>query len=372
MSAITDDTIVTLWIDGQSKDFTWLSLTQQLTSDTSSGIASSMALDVFWTLISAVIVLLFVVGFMFLEIGCVSPNNTAPIISKSLAVLCASIVSFYTLGHALSSDSGGAFSGDSGFFLSGSAFDSVDMKIENGISMVTWLYQWTTIAAIVGIIGGSMAERTHVYASLGYSILISSISYPLLYHWTQTTAGWASATHFANRFLDVGLIDFGGGGILSVSAGVFALVGCIALGPRKERASDTSFAPLCRQSDAMQTIGTLLIWIGFYGLSCGSTLSLGGNSSATVARVAVNLTISGAFGGLFCFMYSRLLSRYGCPIVMNNGILAALVAITPGCSTVETYSAVAIGIVAAVLYLLASNVLQKLRIDDVTEASAIS
>jgi Amt family ammonium transporter len=168
------------------------------------------------------------------------------------------------------------------------------------------------------------------------------------------------------QLFDVGVIDFAGSGIVHLTGGVSALAGTVVLGPRKGRwTNPEEFDP---HNLPLVVLGTFILWFGWYGFNCGSTLAMDTASGELAAHVAMNTTIAAATGGIVVFFLRFAIYRYYDVGGLCNGILAGLVSITAPCGNVESGSALAIGVIGGFVYQLASMLLRKLKIDDPVDA----
>ena len=154
-----------------------------------------------------------------------------------------------------------------------------------------------------------------------------------------------------------------------MTGGMAALVGCILVGPRIGRFDGNGFpVELPQQSVPLQTLGTMILWMGWYGFNCGSTLTLSNNGADVAGKVAVTTTLSAATSGICTVVWGKVWGdRIICPTLGNNGILAGLVGITAGCAVVEPETAIVIGFISSIVYTLASKALIFYRIDDVVD-----
>jgi Amt family ammonium transporter len=168
------------------------------------------------------------------------------------------------------------------------------------------------------------------------------------------------------QLFDVGVIDFAGSGIVHLTGGISGLAGTVVLGPRKGRwENPEAFDP---HNLPLVVLGTFILWFGWYGFNCGSTLGMDQPTGELAAYVAMNTTLAAATGGIVVFALRYAIYRYYDVGGLCNGILAGLVSITAPCGNVESGSAVVIGLVGAILYQLASMLLRMLKIDDPVDA----
>lgn len=328
--------------------------------------------NILWLLLGAFLVFLMQAGFSLLEVGSVSVRNTKNILIKNIFDAALGALCWWGLGYgfAMGKDSGG-FIGSDGFWLKGDTFyPDTDEVTFVGSSYAMWMFQWAFAATGATIVSGAIAERVNFVAYIAYSVCITSIIYPVVVHWAWHADGWASAWNgdYAQQLFNTGVIDFAGSGVVHMTGGVCALVACTICGPRRGR-FDSNGTPqdMPQQSPVFQQLGTLLLWFGWYGFNCASTLAISG-LSGVAAKVAVTTTIGAATGGLTAVILGKYVSGIVDPGLANNGILAGLVAITASCSVVEPEGAFIIALVGAILYYASSGLLLRLGIDDVVDA----
>lgn len=345
-------------------------------------VALQTDLDTIWLCIGAILVFFMQTGFAMLEVGTVNKKNTSNILLKNvLDASVGSIVWFFT-GYGIAigdaSDSNG-FIGGSHFFLNLSDFKG------DGYSYGLWLFQWAFAATTATIVSGAVAERCTFTAYITYSILLTGFVYPTVVCWGWNTGGWASAWKSADTddnplLFGCGVIDFAGSGVVHMTGGIAALVGSSFLGARKARQPEPNGPLLSLPSDyapeygpIFQTLGVLILWMGWYGFNGASTLYLV-NYGLVAAKTMVTTTIAAGTGAVTTlFMGSLMTGKVDGSFVLkledaNNGVLAGLVAITAPCSTCEPYGAFLIGFMAAFVYKGANAVLIACKIDDVVNA----
>merc|ERR1712070_1365461 len=250
---------------------------------------------------------------------------------------------------------GNKFAGTDQFFGIGFNKDNDDGSITPSTGPLNWYFQWAFCSAAATIVSGAVAERVNFPGYVVYSIAMTAVIYPVVVAWTWGY-GWLSSD-----VNDINFMDFAGSGIVHMTGGVGALVGAIFAGPRKGRWEDPkSFEP---HSAPLVVLGTFILWFGWYGFNCGSTLSMNEASTGMMAaQVAMNTTLSAAIGGMTVFL-CRLIMTKGmydnCGLC--NGILAGLVSITAGCGNVEAGSACLIGFLGGLLYTGTSALVKRSR-----------
>lgn len=249
-----------------------------------------------------------------------------------------------------------------GSFFTGSYSNEVQ---DGGLDYAGWWFQYVFCAAAATIVSGAMAERTTLAGYLAYTFVISGFVYPVVVHWTWG-GGWVSS-------FNGGLIDFAGSGIVHMTGGIAALVGAAVVGPRKGR-FDESRQPITLppHNTTFQVLGTMILWLGWYGFNPGSTLGLN-TYAAAMSRAVATTTLAAASGGVTVVMVDKLFISHTYDIgMLCNGILAGLVSITAGCANVYPWAALIMGFTGGLFYLAASKIVVHIcKIDDPLDAFAV-
>ena len=316
-------------------------------------------------------------GFAMLCAGSVRQKNVKNIMLKNLLDACGGALGFWSIGYALSyGDKDGdntqrTFVGNDLFGLT---------SLESGYDYISWFFQFAFAATAATIVAGTVAERCKMAAYLCYSCFLTAFVYPVVVHAIWAGDGFLTAFR-DDPFRGIGVVDFAGSGVVHLTGGCTALVAAIVLGPRKGRFYDedgnvletpVSFAP---HSVALQVLGTFILWFGWYGFNPGSALLISNSGVAAVAGLcAVTTTVSAAAGCVTCMFFDTIIdylqtgeTSYDLTMAMN-GSLGGLVGITAGCSVVEPWAALIIGMVSGIVYYCVSKALIKLRIDDAVDA----
>eukprot|EP00425_Heterocapsa_triquetra_P001072 CAMPEP_0195053704 /NCGR_PEP_ID=MMETSP0448-20130528/2744_1 /TAXON_ID=66468 /ORGANISM="Heterocapsa triquestra, Strain CCMP 448" /LENGTH=458 /DNA_ID=CAMNT_0040083035 /DNA_START=68 /DNA_END=1441 /DNA_ORIENTATION=+ len=334
-----------------------------------------------WLIICGALVMFMQAGFAMVESGCCRAKNVQNILMKNLCDVCVGTICWYAFGWTvayggpLDEDSGTRFISNGNNFMGteqyfGHEFSEID---ENGnftelpFTALGWFFQWAFCSAAATIVSGGVAERANFPGYLIYSIFMTTFIYPVIVAWTWGY-GWLSAGE--DNINDAGFMDFAGSGVVHMTGGVGALVGAICVGPRAGRfESPEDFQP---HSLPLIVLGTFILWFGWYGFNCGSTLGMSDAATgAMAAQVAMNTTLSASMGGITVLILRLcLLKKYDIG-GMCNGILAGLVSITAGCGNVESGSALIIGLLGGFVYQGTSSLLQKLKVDDPIDAFAV-
>jgi len=310
-------------------------------------------------------------GFAMLEVGSVNEKNTRNILLKNVLDASIGAVIWWIVGFGVATGaSENGFVGTTRFGLTAEEFTD-----GSGYTYATWLFQWAFAATTATIVSGAVAERCTIIAYLVYSISLISFIYPVVAQVGWGGGGrmspWLGSSNKDDYFMECGVIDFAGSGVVHMCGGVAALVGATLLGPRQSFKDGTTQTPT--YGPVFQTMGTLILWFGWYGFNGGSTLYIVGYGQVA-AKVMVCTTLSAACGALSTLAIGSYLDSMaaGKAVIKleyaNNGVLAGLVGITAGCAVVEPYGAVFIGIGAGGVYLLASRALKTFGVDDVVDA----
>ncbi|RHY03108.1 hypothetical protein DYB36_002978 [Aphanomyces astaci] len=361
---INSSALISLTLDGQVTQITWGDLVAQVTAHS----APTDSVDLFWLVFGGVLVFLMMLGLALLEIGCVGAKNTKHIMFRILGDLCITGLTYYSVGYGFAFMGGNGFIGSSGFFMSGDDFvQATTDKLFRGHHYADWFFQWAVASVAVNICSGAIAERVSIGAYFSYTFASSLFIFPVCAHWIWSETGWASAFNVHSPLFRVGAMDFAGTGALHMFAGTSALVGCILLGPRRGRFGANAVA-LPKQSVLFQFMGVMLLWFGWYGFNCVSTLSLEGTKADAMAKVAVNLTLSACTGGIMTVLLMYWSHKVWDIEAGNNGILAGCVAVTGCCPVIEPAVAVALGAIGSLVYVGVAKLVAKLEIDDAVDA----
>ena len=333
-------------------------------------------IDTFYILMCGILVFFMQAGFSMLESGCVAEKNVTNILFKNLMDAGIGAIGFWLVGY------GFAYGGieEDGVFIGSGNFALSDMGKEGQRQWTTWFFQWAFAATAATIVSGAVAERTKISAYFAYSIVITAIIYPVVVHWVWDTEGWLSAFSTGKMLsgdptTSNGMIDFAGSGVVHMVGGFSGLMGAIVAGPRLGRFAPTNDADgrpivINEHNKLVAALGVCILWMGWYGFNCGSTLMISG-SSITAGKVAVTTTLAAASGMVTTMLVVKLVEKEYSLLKSLNGVLAGLVSITAGCAVVDPWCAFVIGIIGALVYLGAGALLLKLKIDDPLEACPI-
>jgi len=340
------------------------------------------AMDHIWLLLCGSLVMLMQAGFAMVEAGCCRSRNVQSMLLKNLTDVCSGTLGWWVLGWAfafggpdvegtinpdgtISGDGflDGGFIGRTMFFSSGflEADDEGVFTVRR--SPANWYFQWAFCSVASTIVSGGVAERVQFPAYVLYSIFMTAFIYPVVVAWTWGYGFLAAVT-------ETGYMDFAGSGVVHMTGGVAALVGATIAGPRHGRwERPDEFNP---HSLPLVVLGTFLLWFGWYGFNCGSTMELHTAAKGHLAaQVAMNTTISATSAGMATLIIRLVKTRRYEVGSMCNGILAGLVSITASCANVESGSAFVIGLCAALIYTSASSLVRFAKVDDPIDAFAV-
>jgi len=333
--------------------------------------------DKLWLILGTVLVIFMHSGFTLLEVGSVSSKNTNNILAKNLMMPCIGALCWFCFGYgfAFGDDDGSGFIGKNDFGTGHNWFGHAQrVWPEEGNAPdpasddAWWTFQCSFCATAATIVSGAVAERLQITAYFCYTVVLTTLVYPVVAHWAWGPDGWAQSMEISGSTHAVQ--DFAGSGVVHMVGGMAALTGIIVLGPRTGRFGADGkpvSAGFNGQSSVFCVLGTIILWVGWYGFNCVSTGAIDGNGN-TAGHVAKTTTLAAALGGFTTFVLRRVLSGTWDITAGTNGILSGLVAITAGCAVVEDYGAICIGIVSAFVYLGSSNLLLRLQLDDVVDA----
>ena len=333
------------------------------------------AIDTFYFLICGALVMWMAAGFSMLEAGLVRAKNTAEILTKNVSLFAVSSIMYMVCGYAI------MYGGD--YFLSGIAGgdslvdDALAASSENGFGGDSvyagpsdFFFQVVFVATAMSIVSGAVAERMKLWAFLLFAVVMTGFIYPLEGNWT-----WGGGSVFGLYSLgdDFGFSDFAGSGIVHMAGAAAALAGVLLLGPRKGKyTADGRVNAIPGANLPLATLGTFILWMGWFGFNGGSVLKLGDIASAnSVAMVFLNTNAAAAGGLVTALIVARLLFGKADLTMALNGALAGLVAITAEPSTPSALSATLIGAVGGLIVVFSILTLDKMKIDDPVGAISV-
>jgi Amt family ammonium transporter len=337
------------------------------------------ALDTFYFLVCGALVMWMAAGFAMLEAGLVRSKNTAEILTKNMALFAISCIMYLVCGYAI------MYGG--GYFLAGIELDGaasaealtetvIAESMEAGFGgdsvyadASDFFFQVVFVATAMSIVSGAVAERMKLWAFLAFAVVMTGFIYPMEGSWT-----WNGDDVFGMYNLgDLGFSDFAGSGIVHMAGAAAALAGVILLGARKGKyGSEGQIYALPGANLPLATLGTFILWMGWFGFNGGSVLKLGDVASAnSVAMVFLNTNAAAAGGAIAALITARLMFGRADLTMLLNGALAGLVAITAEPSTPTALQATIFGAIGGVLVVFSIIGLDKIKIDDPVGAISV-
>ncbi len=332
------------------------------------------AIDTFYFLVCGALVMWMAAGFSMLEAGMVRAKNTTEILTKNMALYAISCIMYLVCGYAI------MYGGE--WFLAGMGDIDTDGVLadfaarEDGFTggsiysgASDFFFQVVFVATAMSIVSGAVAERMKLWAFLLFAVVMTAVIYPVEGGWT-----WGGNAVFGMYSLgDLGFSDFAGSGIVHMAGATAALAGVILLGPRQGKyGKDGSIRAMPGANMPLATVGTFILWMGWFGFNGGSVLKLGdiGNAHA-VAMVFLNTNTAAAGGAVAALVVARLLYGKADLTMLLNGALAGLVTITAEPSTPTALVATLWGGLGGVLVVFSIRLLDRLRIDDPVGAISV-
>ncbi len=324
-------------------------------------------IDTLWVIDCAILVFIMQAGFMCMETGLSRHKNSINVALKNAADFGVSVVIFWIFGF-------GIMFGTSyyGFF----GTDLFFFKTNKAEYMTYFVFQAMFVATAATIISGAVAERMKFNGYLIMTVLATGIIYPIVGHWAWSssylskydtvdqllvvtgsvrTTGWLS---------DLGFVDFAGSTIVHSVGGWIALAAVIILGPRIGKYSDANRGKFTGSSFPLAVLGTLILWFGWFGFNGGSN----GAMDEVVPLILINTFLAAAFGLLTGLGISYFKHKKPDPFYIILGPLAGLVAITAGCNSMTSVTAIFVGIIGSIIAIFVNEILNKFEIDDVVGA----
>ncbi|MCP5325502.1 MAG: ammonium transporter [Oceanospirillaceae bacterium] len=333
------------------------------------------AMDTFYFLVCGALVMWMAAGFAMLEAGLVRSKNTTEILTKNIALYAISCIMYLVCGYAIMY--GGTY------FLTGIAdvdsaavlsdFASREDGFEGGAiysKASDFFFQVVFVATAMSIVSGAVAERMKLWAFLAFAVVMTGFIYPMEGSWT-----WGGNSVFGLFSLgdDFAFSDFAGSGIVHMAGAAAALAGVLLLGARKGKYGANGTVNAIPGSNLpLATLGTFILWMGWFGFNGGSVLKLGDIANAnSVAMVFLNTNAAAAGGLVAALLLARVLFKKADLTMALNGALAGLVAITAEPSTPTALQATLIGAIGGLLVVVAILTLDKLKIDDPVGAISV-
>ena len=321
------------------------------------------ALDTFYFLVCGALVMWMAAGFAMLEAGLVRGKNTVEILTKNVTLFAVACTMYMVCGYAV------MYGGD--YLLSGIAGDGVAGAEEPDTyaPSADFFFQVVFVATAMSIVSGAVAERMKLFAFLAFAVVMTGFIYPMEGSWT-----WGGNPVFGAYSLgDLGFLDFAGSGIVHMAGAAAALAGVILVGPRKGKyGANGEINAMPGANLPLATLGTFILWLGWFGFNGGSVLATASVESANaVAVVFMNTNAAAAGGCLAALLTAKLMFGKADLTMALNGCLAGLVAITAGPDTPSALQATIFGALGGILVVFSIITLDKFKIDDPVGAISV-
>jgi len=323
--------------------------------------------DTLWVIDCAILVFIMQAGFMCMETGLSRHKNSINVALKNAADFGVSVVIFWLFGFGIMF--GQSFNG-----LFGT--DLFLFKTERAEYMTYFVFQAMFVATAATIISGAVAERMKFVGYLIITVLATGIIYPLVGHWAWSSSylsNYDAVTQLlaatgqvktTGWLTDIGFVDFAGSTIVHSVGGWIALSAVLILGPRIGKFSEANKGKFTGSSFPLAVLGTLILWFGWFGFNGGSN----GAMDEAVPLILINTFLAAAFGLLTGLTTSFIIYKKPDAFYVILGPLAGLVAITAGCNSMTSITAIFVGIVGALIAIFVNELLNKFEIDDVVGA----
>ena len=329
------------------------------------------ALDTFYFLICGALVMWMAAGFAMLEAGLVRSKNTTEILTKNVGLFAIACTMYLICGYH--------FMYGGGYFLNGIeggetlVTDALAKSAENGFSgdavyssAADFFFQVVFVATCMSIVSGAVAERMKLWVFFAFAIVMTGFIYPIGGSWT-----WGGKA--VPLLGELNFVDFAGSGIVHMAGAAAALAGVLLLGARKGKyGKNGEIRAIPGANLPLATLGTLILWLGWFGFNGGSVLKLGDITSANaVAMVFLNTNAAAAGGAIGALILARLMFGKADLTMLLNGALAGLVTITAGPDTPTPLLATVFGMMAGIIVVCSIVLLDKMKIDDPVGAISV-
>jgi len=329
------------------------------------------ALDTFYFLVTGALVMWMAAGFSMLEAGLVRAKNTAEILTKNIGLYAIACIMYMLCGYGIMYGEGsgvipaigllGADDNTAEAVLAAVAAGAEDVPYYSNLS--DFFFQVVFVATAMSIVSGAVAERMKLWCFFLFAIVFTGFIYPIEGYW-KWGGGWLDAAGFK---------DFAGSGIVHLAGAAAALAGVLLLGPRKGKYGPKGeVRPIQGANLPLATLGTFILWFGWFGFNGGSELKVSDIGEANaVARVFVNTNMAAAGGVVAALVLARLWFGKADLTMALNGALAGLVAITAEPLTPTPLFATLVGAIGGLIVVVSIIGLDKLKIDDPVGAISV-
>lgn len=321
-------------------------------------------LNTFAFLVNGALVMWMAAGFGMLEAGLVRSKNVATICLKNIALFAVAGILFYLAGYNLMYNGvDGGWIGSLGLWNPSDASALAGDFSGKYATGSDWFFQMVFCGAACSVVSGCVAERIKFWPFMIFCAVLTGVIYPIQGSWVWG-GGWLTG---------MGFKDFAGSTLVHSVGGWSALTGAIILGARKGKfTKDGKVNPMPGSNLTLATLGTFILWMGWFGFNGGSVLSLGSAGAAiSMSNVFVNTNLAACGGMIAALLMLQAMYKKVDLTMALNGALAGLVAITAGPDTPTPGGAILIGAVGGILVILAVPLFDKFKIDDVVGALSV-
>ncbi len=314
--------------------------------------------NTFSFLVCGFLVMWMAAGFLFLESGLVTTRSVSTIAAKNIGKFAIVSIVFYLFGYNM------GYGIPEGGFIGSFSIWTDNTSLDTGYSDASdWFFQALFVCATVSIVSGAVAERIKIWPFFAFAAILGGFIYPIQMGW-EWGGGWLDALGFS---------DFAGSTLVHACGGSAALAGVILLGPRLGRFTDSgepaNMAPFAPSSIPLVTLGTFILWMGWYGFNGGSQLALGSYEDATaMSKIFMNTQLAACGGCMAGAIITRLIGGKTDIVMMLNGALAGLVSITAEPLMPSPLLSIGIGAIGGVIMYYGTQLLNSLKLDDVVGA----
>jgi Amt family ammonium transporter len=332
------------------------------------------AMDTFYFLVMGALVMWMAAGFSMLEAGLVRAKNTTEILTKNVLLFAISCTAYLVIGYDIMYGGGVFLEGIAGgdTLVADALAASAEAGFEGGsvyAGASDFFFQVVFVATAMSIVSGAVAERMKLMSFAVFAVVMTAFIYPMEGGWT-----WGGNDVFGlYNLADFGFLDFAGSGIVHMAGASAALAGVLLLGARKGKyAANGDVKAIPGANLPMATLGTFILWMGWFGFNGGSVLKLGDMASANaVAMVFLNTNAAAAGGVIAALFAAKILFGKADLTMILNGALAGLVAITAGPDTPTPLMATIIGAVGGAIVVFSIVAMDKFKIDDPVGAISV-
>lgn len=332
-------------------------LAQETAPEFASASETAFIFNTLLFLMGGFLVMWMAAGFAMLEAGMVRTKNVSMQLLKNIALYSIAGLMYWVVGYSL------MYVDVSGYIGSFAPYSwpAAGTANEGDYSVASdWFFQMVFVATAASIVSGTLAERIKLWPFLVFVVVLTGFIYPIAGSW-KWGGGWLDA---------MGFQDFAGSTLVHSVGGWAALAGALLLGARNGKyASDGRVSPIPGSNMALATLGTFILWLGWFGFNGASQLAMGTNADASdISRIFANTNLAAAAGVIAALLLTQVLYRKVDITFVLNGALAGLVSITAEPLTPSPLMAIIIGAVGGIIVVLTVPLLDKLRIDDVVGA----